>query len=413
MLITIHRGSHEIGGTCIQVSTANCSILLDLGRALRRDSIDPDLEKIKVDAVLVSHPHMDHYGLIDVLDKSVPVYIGELSRKLIDTAPLFLGRKPYDNNFHTYKSWKPFSIGDFTITPYLVDHSATDAHAFLIEAVGKRIFYSGDFRAHGRKRICFDRIVANPPRDLDLLFLEGTLIERSNDKYPTEESVEQKIYETIKDQQYITFIISSAQNIDRLVSAYKACHKAKKTLVLDFYAAWVLELAKKVSRGIRAMDWNYIRVYANHGQDQTLKKNEHIFEDFRQRIYQNFRVKPAEIRACPEKYVEFARISQSPAIASFKKNGRVNLIYSQWEGYLKYSDKDYLGAEAMAAFRKDPNVNFICAHTSGHATLCDLKTFTQALNPGRLIPVHTEHAHRFREHFENVLELKDGVDLTV
>ena len=46
----------------------------------------------------------------------------------------------------------PVEIGPFRVTPYLVDHSAFDAYALLVEADGKRVFYSGDFRGHGRKR---------------------------------------------------------------------------------------------------------------------------------------------------------------------------------------------------------------------------------------------------------------------
>ena len=45
----------------------------------------------------------------------------------------------------------PLEIGPFVITPYLVDHSAFDAYSLLVEAGGRRLFYSGDFRAHGRK----------------------------------------------------------------------------------------------------------------------------------------------------------------------------------------------------------------------------------------------------------------------
>jgi ribonuclease J len=58
------------------------------------------------------------------------------------------------------------------------------------------------------------------PMDIDLLFMEGTMIQRCNDDFPTEADVEKKIYETIKEQENITFLISSSQNIDRLVSAY-------------------------------------------------------------------------------------------------------------------------------------------------------------------------------------------------
>jgi ribonuclease J len=51
----------------------------------------------------------------------------------------------------------------FAVTPYLIDHSGFDAVAYLIEADGKRLFYSSDFRGHGRKSMLFDLMLANPP----------------------------------------------------------------------------------------------------------------------------------------------------------------------------------------------------------------------------------------------------------
>ena len=47
-------------------------------------------------------------------------------------------------------------IGGFKVTPYPMDHLAYDAYAFLIEAEGKKVIYSGDFREHGRKRNAFN-----------------------------------------------------------------------------------------------------------------------------------------------------------------------------------------------------------------------------------------------------------------
>ena len=42
----------------------------------------------------------------------------------------------------------PLRLGPFTVTPYLVDHSAFDSYAVLVEVAGRRLFYSGDVRAH-------------------------------------------------------------------------------------------------------------------------------------------------------------------------------------------------------------------------------------------------------------------------
>ena len=201
MKIKIHRGAIEIGGTCIQLSTGQSTILLDLGLPLSKGSKDLDVAALSPDAVLISHPHQDHFGLIEALDHDIPVYMGELSKNLINATRMLLGIALLKNEIQYFKAWQSFIIGDFTITPYLMDHSAVDAYGFLIESEGKRLFYSGDFRAHGRKSILFDKIIKNPPKDIDLLFMEGTMIQRSNDDFPTEADVERKIYETIADQE--------------------------------------------------------------------------------------------------------------------------------------------------------------------------------------------------------------------
>ena len=59
---------------------------------------------------------------------------------------------------------EPVEIGPFRVTPYLVDHSAFDAYSLLVEADGKRVFYSGDFRGHGRKGKLFEAMVTRPPK---------------------------------------------------------------------------------------------------------------------------------------------------------------------------------------------------------------------------------------------------------
>src|ERR1017187_10775691 len=146
MQVTIHKGSHEIGGTCIQLSSGKTTILLDVGLPLSKDSRPVDVSRLAVDAVLISHPHQDHFGLMASLPPGTPVYIGKQARSLIDATPVFLGKDRYALDFHDFKAWQAFTIGDFTIIPYLVDHSATDAYAFLIEAEGRRLIYSREIR---------------------------------------------------------------------------------------------------------------------------------------------------------------------------------------------------------------------------------------------------------------------------
>ena len=66
-------------------------------------------------------------------------------------------------------------------------------------------------------------------------------------------------------------LLSSSQNIDRIVSAYLACKNAGKLLVIDIYTAWVLEQLLQVSQSTPNMDWPAMRVFATHSQDEKLK----------------------------------------------------------------------------------------------------------------------------------------------
>ena len=80
-----------------------------------------------------------------------------------------------DKDLDTYVNVNNHSIGDITVTPYWMDHSAFDAYAFMIESQGKSLFYSGDFRSHGRKSRAFRWFTHNAPKNVDYLLLEGTL----------------------------------------------------------------------------------------------------------------------------------------------------------------------------------------------------------------------------------------------
>lgn len=407
MNFVIHRGSDEIGGGCIQLFSDNSSILLDLGKPLSKKSKSIDTSSLQPDAVLISHPHQDHYGLIDAIDADVPVYIGEVGKKLIDANRMIIGEPLHLNNFKYFRNKQPFKVGNFTIIPHLVDHSAVDAYGFLIEADGKRIFYSGDFRAHGRKSVLFNRVISNPPKDIDLLFMEGTMIHRKNSEFPSESHVEQKIFETISNQENISFLIASSQNIDRIVSAFRACKRAGKTLVIDIYTAWVLEQLKFVSNNIPAMEWDLISVYTTFNQYKKVKENYEFFGNFRTRLFKH-RIEKEEIHTSPSDYLFFGKMSHYNIIELYKSVRRVNVIYSQWLGYLSAQEYNYYGAEEIAAYRNDPDINFVYAHTSGHATIEDLKRFADALKPKALIPVHTEDKKAFKDLYQPTLIQNDG-----
>jgi ribonuclease J len=78
--------------------------------------------------------------------------------------------------------------------------------------------------------------------------MEGSMLGRGQQGYSNEEAVSAGIQATLQRSSKICFLFCSAQNIDRIVSAYKACLRTNTTFVIDIYCAYVLnELKGKFS----------------------------------------------------------------------------------------------------------------------------------------------------------------------
>src|SRR5206468_9847085 len=110
-------------------------------------------------------------------------------------AAVFAGQKELDRSrFREVVSQTPVQVGDCRITPLAVDHSIYGSVAFLIEAEGKAVLYSGDFRNHGRKpgmiRDLLDHLKKNI---VDVLICEGTHFGSDKEQGLTEYELEEQI----------------------------------------------------------------------------------------------------------------------------------------------------------------------------------------------------------------------------
>jgi ribonuclease J len=79
------------------------------------------------------------------------------------------------------------------------------------------------------------------------------------------------------------------------------------------------------------------------------------------------------------------------------------VIWSQWEGYLKEGSGAGLKFDCNAR-----GIQFEVLHTSGHASIADLKRLAAAVAPKALVPIHTFETERFPDLFENVKLHHDG-----
>jgi ribonuclease J len=142
----------------------------------------------------------------------------------------------------------------------------------LIEAGGRRLLYSGDIRAHGRKGALFERLVNNPPQDIDTMLMEGSSLGRldENAQFPTEAEIEARLAENFKLPGFV-MISASAQNIDRMVSIYRACKRTERTLLLDLYAMEILRATG--NSNLPSVGWSNLAVYVPEYQRRQIARN--------------------------------------------------------------------------------------------------------------------------------------------
>ena len=436
MKIIIHRGTHEIGGSCVEIQSKKSRILIDIGMPLVKKGGDrfnfkehentpgPELVKEKVlpdidgvyawdsdkkliDGVLISHPHIDHYGFFRYLHKDICFYLGEATKKIIDLTVIFTPVEGSISNYHSIESGKSFRCGDFKITPYLMDHSAFDSYAFLVEADGKSLIYSGDFREHGRKQKAFQWFLDHAPEDVDVLLLEGTVLDRGLKgkgvgEFNSETEIEDETVKLLKAGENMTLLYFSAQNIDRLVSFYRASLRAGKIFAIDFYTANILGCLKDCAKiPYPSKSYANIRVFFPYWLCKRITqqgKQELMYR------YKDYKITKQEISDRSGEIMMMVRPSMLKDLSLIKNVEEATFIYSLWEGYLQ----DY-SMQKMMRFIKKKNMKFYQVHTSGHAEINTLKKVVKKLKPGKIVPIHTFHPDKYGGLFSRKIEqVSDG-----
>ena len=373
MNIIIHRGTHQIGGSAIEISTASTRIILDFGNELSLDEkytpINLDIEGVTkglpdCNGIVISHYHMDHLGQLTSALPEIPLYMGELSKEVAMISAEYQDKNLYLRllGANTFRGGEAFTIGDIRIRPLVIDHSAADSYMFVIEAEGKHVLYTGDFRMHGLRHHILDQLVNTYIGEVDVLITEGTSLSRDADKYISEAAVLDDISSYIQDGKYV-FVMCSSTNIDRIMGIWQNM-PTDKVLICDAYQKRILEtvinnvyyessLYRRHDSPLVLNKGSYPKYYMDHGFVSLVRGTE------------NF-------------------ISQ---IKEFPKDD-VRIIYSMWTGYIE----ENLALKTLL----ETYPTYIC-HASGHVSKDDLIKFIELVNPDAIIPVHTDNPERLEE----------------
>ena len=373
MNIIIHRGTHQIGGSAIEISTVSTRIMLDFGNELSLDEkytpINLDIDgvtkgKPDCDGIVISHYHMDHLGQLTSALSEIPIYMGELSKEIA-----LIGAEHQDRDLYlrllganTFRGGEAFSIGDIHIRPLVIDHSAADSYMFVIEAEGKRVLYTGDFRMHGLRHHVLDKLVNTYIGEVDVLITEGTSLSRDADDCISEATVLDDISSYIQDGKY-AFVMCSSTNIDRIMGIWQNM-PTDKVLICDAYQKRILDT---VVNNV----YYESSLYRRHDSPLVLDKGKYP------KYYMD------------NGFVCLVRATENHIshIKEFPKDD-VRIIYSIWTGYIEEN--------LVLKNLLDTYPSYIC-HASGHVSKDDLIKFIELVNPDAIIPVHTDNPERLEK----------------
>jgi len=244
--------------------------------------------------------------------------------------------------------------------------------------------------------------------------MEGTMVGRENGKYPNEESVVRGVMESVKrSQNKVIPVYCSGQNIDRIVSLYKAARKTGSLLVVDPYTACMMKVAGEITGSTPEIEWNSIRVFvANYGRGDIYVNK--IAKSSRKEMLISIgrkKIKTFDFVSLKQKTLLLMRNTMIPVIEKIPEIQGSILIYSQWKGYI---EKDKPDAKKFQGFVKRNDLTVEHIHTSGHATIEQLKKFAEKVNARCILPIHTEHPDEFKKYFgDKVLRYKDGQVLSL
>ncbi|MFI3293941.1 MAG: MBL fold metallo-hydrolase [Rikenellaceae bacterium] len=401
MQITIHRGIDQIGGCITEIATSEARILIDLGQNLpdsNGEVKDPlatkeAIEKLAegADAIFYTHYHGDHVGLMEYVPTDIEQYIGEVAKEVLIVKATYIPNQNPDRlqSLKTFTPAQRIAIKDITITSFFVSHSAADAYMFLIEAEGKKVLHTGDFRSHGYLGKGLHKFVPHYIGQVDVLITEGTMLSRSTESVKSENDLQQELKTVMARYKYL-FVVGSSTDMDRLATLYKANPKGR-LFVCDRYQRDILELFTK-SSGNHSDLYNFdnLSVFPKDG----------LLDEMRAKGF-CMMVRP---NGYDGKYSRFTEMT----INSLPQSKTV-AIYSMWSGYLD-----------RASTRNHHHVNFLSkfanierVHTSGHATTECLAELCTMTNPRlAIIPIHSEKSSEYAnlpisDELKNKIILKD------
>jgi len=425
--LTFYGGVDEIGGNKILLQDRDTRVFLDFGmsysmkkkfysppflapkseRSLMELGILPNIEGVyrfdpkppTVDAVFLSHGHLDHSAYLSFIKREIPVYCGETTATILQTLSEVrradLEFSVADLDFHTFRTGDKICLGGLTVQPFHVDHSVPGAYGFVIETSRGSVVYTGDFRNHGAKpEMTRDFVEQARASEPVAVVSEGTNMTGAT--VSSEVEVEGKLHSIVSQAEGIVLAEFAYSDVDRLNSFYHIAKRNNRCLAVSLKQAHLLNALKK-DKGLHVPDLDSDDVLVFRKSKKRFDKWERDLIDRYDGRDKVFDVFEASKRQCnvvlAMSFYDFEElVDLQPAAGSC-------YVLSASEPFNEEMEIDY---EKLVNWLRHYGMPQYHVHVSGHMMPLQLKAALREMGGKRVFPVHTENADLFEKFMSNL-----------
>ena len=409
-----------------------------------------------VDAVLLSHAHVDHCSYIHYLRPDIPVYCSRESSLIMQCFQDTGGSEEYvryRENFKTYKNRQGeasrakgaknreelvrdiravapgrFRVDSVEVEAVPVDHSLPGAYAFIIHTSDKTIAYTADIRYHGRRRDDTEGFVEKCAAErADVMLCEGTRI-GTRTPSRTEMDVEEDVGRALDKSGALAVCSYPVRDLDRFRSIYNAAVGDGRDMVIDLKQAYLLRLFRAAGiAGYPAHDDRRIRIFVPrkswglYGRPAGEWPKKLVDDDYavweRELIGTKNAVGADYVREHQRECAMYCSDFGLSSLIDVRPRRGSTFVRSQTEPFSDEMVIDHrrvrrwLKHFGLLSGSKDEWATH--SHVSGHGTGDQIEKIVREARPRSVIPVHTEKAAMFKKLHKNVVFVRRSLTMIV
>ena len=351
--------------------------------------------------VAISHIHFDHVNHLRFVDPTIPVFLGEGTRIMLDSWMTTSGRT-MDLGDHAWKGFRTgrgVSVDGLEIEPVHVDHSAPAAYGFLLHTTEGTIAYTGDLRRHGPHAQMTDEFVeaAKTSRPIALIS-EGTRVAPTETRQQfTELEVQQRASDVVRSAKgKLVLVTFYPRDVDRIKTFHAVAAQTGRKFVLSAKTAhllWSMQKDTRISVPDVLRDPNILVYFRQMSREDPWEK------ELRSKMSSKAVDAAYVNRNQPELVVQLD-FYQLTEIVDLKPVEHSPFIHSKSEPF----DEEDVEEKIRDNWLRKFGLRHVQIHASGHCSQAELQDMIRAIHPDVVIPVHTEHPELFETFGPRVLQ---------